>query len=81
MPAFHFPMHVHEFSTFKYSENDHIPLSVQAHKSMSVKVDVSVNVGERVVSHVQASFNNTIMTVTDVQGWVFSWSSTGTCGF
>ncbi|MBA0845859.1 hypothetical protein Goarm_022832 [Gossypium armourianum] len=33
------------------------------------------------VIHVQASFNNTIVTVTDVWGWVISWSSAGTCGF
>nr|YP_010576461.1 ribosomal protein S11 [Antidesma bunius]UZN44002.1 ribosomal protein S11 [Antidesma bunius] len=33
------------------------------------------------VIHVQASFNNTIVTVTDVQGRVISWSSAGTCGF
>nr|QWL16817.1 ribosomal protein S11 [Plantago amplexicaulis] len=31
--------------------------------------------------HVQASFNNTIVTVTDVRGRVVSWSSAGTCGF
>ncbi|PPD92022.1 hypothetical protein GOBAR_DD11054 [Gossypium barbadense] len=30
---------------------------------------------------VQASFNNTIVTVTDVRGRVISWSSAGTCGF
>ncbi|KAM6593579.1 hypothetical protein CsatA_001282 [Cannabis sativa] len=33
------------------------------------------------VIHVQASFNNTIVTVTDVRGRVISWSSVGTCGF
>ncbi|MBA0843461.1 hypothetical protein Goarm_000648, partial [Gossypium armourianum] len=33
------------------------------------------------VIHVQASFNNTIVILTDVRGWVISWSSTGTCGF
>nr|YP_010923046.1 ribosomal protein S11 [Halodule uninervis]WJZ45449.1 ribosomal protein S11 [Halodule uninervis] len=33
------------------------------------------------VIHVQASFNNTIVTVTDVQGRVVSWSSAGTSGF
>nr|YP_009651801.1 ribosomal protein S11 [Idiospermum australiense]QCY72530.1 ribosomal protein S11 [Idiospermum australiense] len=33
------------------------------------------------VIHVQASFNNTIVTVTDVTGRVVSWSSAGTCGF
>nr|YP_010420224.1 ribosomal protein S11 [Nanocnide lobata]USG53693.1 ribosomal protein S11 [Nanocnide lobata] len=33
------------------------------------------------IIHVQASFNNTIVTVTDVCGRVISWSSAGTCGF
>nr|YP_010032034.1 ribosomal protein S11 [Keteleeria evelyniana]QHO05402.1 ribosomal protein S11 [Keteleeria hainanensis]QWW91955.1 ribosomal protein S11 [Keteleeria fortunei var. cyclolepis]QXI88877.1 ribosomal protein S11 [Keteleeria davidiana]UWI54216.1 ribosomal protein S11 [Keteleeria evelyniana var. pendula]QOW07125.1 ribosomal protein S11 [Keteleeria evelyniana] len=33
------------------------------------------------VIYVQASFNNTIVTVTDVRGQVFSWSSAGACGF
>nr|YP_009117707.1 ribosomal protein S11 [Acorus gramineus]AJE71249.1 ribosomal protein S11 [Acorus gramineus]QQV73868.1 ribosomal protein S11 [Acorus gramineus] len=33
------------------------------------------------IIHVQASFNNTIVTVTDVRGRVVSWSSAGTCGF
>nr|YP_010934394.1 ribosomal protein S11 [Atriplex canescens]WKV25178.1 ribosomal protein S11 [Atriplex canescens] len=33
------------------------------------------------IIHVQASFNNTIVTVTDVRGRVVSWSSSGTCGF
>lgn len=31
--------------------------------------------------HVQASFNNTIVTVTDIQGQVISSSSAGACGF
>ncbi|XP_022001212.1 DNA-directed RNA polymerase subunit alpha [Helianthus annuus] len=33
------------------------------------------------VIRIQASFNNTIVTVTDVRGRVVSWSSAGTCGF
>nr|QXO04754.1 30S ribosomal protein S11 [Hetaeria youngsayei] len=33
------------------------------------------------VIHVQASFNNTIVTVTDVRGRVVSWASAGTSGF
>nr|QIQ22871.1 ribosomal protein S11 [Cistanche sinensis] len=33
------------------------------------------------IIHVQASFNNTIVTVTDIWGRVVSWSSAGTCGF
>ncbi|GER25945.1 30S ribosomal protein S11, partial [Striga asiatica] len=31
--------------------------------------------------HVQSSFNNTIVTVTDLRGRVLSWSSAGTLGF
>nr|YP_009668591.1 ribosomal protein S11 [Haplomitrium blumei]QCW59366.1 ribosomal protein S11 [Haplomitrium blumei] len=33
------------------------------------------------VIHIRASFNNTIVTVTDVRGQVVSWSSAGACGF
>nr|WRW10970.1 ribosomal protein S11 [Aeginetia indica] len=33
------------------------------------------------VIHVQSSFNNTIITITDVRGQVISWSSAGTLGF
>nr|AXR87688.1 ribosomal protein S11 [Paederia scandens]AXR87771.1 ribosomal protein S11 [Paederia scandens]AXR87855.1 ribosomal protein S11 [Paederia scandens]AXR87939.1 ribosomal protein S11 [Paederia scandens]QJU04270.1 ribosomal protein S11 [Pothos scandens] len=33
------------------------------------------------IIHVQASFNNTVVTVTDVRGGVVSWSSAGTSGF
>lgn len=32
-------------------------------------------------AHIQASFNNTIVTVTDMQGNVLSWSSAGALGF
>lgn len=31
--------------------------------------------------HVQASFNNTIVTITDPAGAVISWASAGSCGF
>lgn len=33
------------------------------------------------VAHVNASFNNTMITITDVQGNAISWSSAGTMGF
>nr|QXQ00297.1 ribosomal protein S11 [Calophaca sinica] len=33
------------------------------------------------VIYVQASFNNTMVTVTDVRGRVIYWSSAGSCGF
>ncbi len=33
------------------------------------------------VAHVHASFNNTIITITDRQGNVLSWATSGGCGF
>jgi small subunit ribosomal protein S11 len=33
------------------------------------------------IIHIQASFNNTIVTVTDTKGQVISWSSAGAAGF
>lgn len=33
------------------------------------------------VVHVNATFNNTIVTITDQQGDVIAWSSAGVCGF
>ena len=33
------------------------------------------------VAHVQASFNNTIVTITDMEGNVVSWASAGKVGF
>jgi small subunit ribosomal protein S11 len=35
----------------------------------------------RGVAHIQASFNNTIVTITDPEGNVVAWSSAGTQGF
>jgi small subunit ribosomal protein S11 len=33
------------------------------------------------IAHVNATFNNTMITITDVQGNVIAWSSAGTMGF
>ena len=33
------------------------------------------------VAHIQSTFNNTIITLTDVKGEVLSWGSAGTVGF
>ena len=33
------------------------------------------------IVHVQASFNNTIVTITDVEGHTLSWKSSGSLGF
>ena len=47
-------------------------------KSKAKKVRKSVQSG---IAHITASFNNTIVTITDVSGNVVAWSSSGTCGF
>jgi small subunit ribosomal protein S11 len=36
---------------------------------------------ERGVAHVQSTFNNTIVTITDISGNVISWSSAGSIGY
>ena len=36
---------------------------------------------ERGQAHIRASFNNTIVTITDVQGNAISWASAGGLGF
>ena len=45
-----------------------------------VKKKVTKNV-QSGVAHIQSTFNNTIVTITDVSGNVISWSSAGVRGF
>jgi len=47
-------------------------------KKQSKKVKKNVQSG---IVHIQSTFNNTIVTVTDVSGNVVSWSSAGSKGF
>jgi small subunit ribosomal protein S11 len=49
-------------------------------KPKIVKAKGSKNV-HRGIAHVQATFNNTIVSVTDQAGGVLGWSSAGKCGF
>lgn len=49
-------------------------------KSASVKKKVRRNVLDAIV-HISASFNNTIITVTDMQGNTLAWSTSGGSGF
>ena len=53
-------------------------MAKQPRKTMVRKVKRKVTKG---VVHIQATFNNTIITVTDSKGEVISWSSAGACGF
>lgn len=45
-----------------------------------VKAKGSKNVTQG-IAHVQASFNNTIISITDMRGAIIGWSSAGKCGF
>ena len=44
------------------------------------KKKIRRNVG-RAIAHIKASFNNTIITITDVSGETLCWDSAGTIGF
>lgn len=53
-------------------------MAKQIRKSSLKKVKRKVPKG---IVHIQASFNNTIVTITNLNGEVISWSSSGACGF
>lgn len=53
-------------------------------KTKTVRKAVTRKIKKRIpkgVVHIRASFNNTIVTITDPQGGVVAWSSAGSCGF
>ncbi len=49
-------------------------------KKTKVRKKITRHVSEG-IAHIQATFNNTIITITDNNGDVISWSSAGTSGF
>ena len=51
-----------------------------AKTATKVRKKVKKNVAEG-VAHIHASFNNTIITITDRQGKALSWATSGGCGF
>ncbi|MBM7700972.1 30S ribosomal protein S11 [Kurthia huakuii] len=51
-----------------------------ARKQQSRKRRVKKNI-EAGIAHIRSTFNNTIVTITDVQGNAISWSSAGALGF
>ena len=48
-------------------------------KKLSVKI-IKRKISRGVI-HIKASFNNTLVSVSDMKGNVISWSSAGSCGF
>ncbi|MFC1809477.1 30S ribosomal protein S11 [Candidatus Omnitrophota bacterium] len=49
-------------------------------KPVKAKKKKSKNIAKGIV-HIAATFNNTIITITDVKGNTISWSTSGACGF
>jgi small subunit ribosomal protein S11 len=54
------------------------PTKTPAKGKAKKKVRKNIQTG---IAHIAATFNNTIVSITDVSGNVISWSSSGTCGF
>lgn len=54
------------------------PTTAAADKGPKKKIRKNVIKG---IAHVNATFNNTIITMTDVNGEVLCWDSAGTVGF
>ena len=50
-------------------------------KKSSDKKKSKKNFGQNGVVHIKSSFNNTIVTISDVSGNAVSWSSSGAMGF
>ena len=50
-------------------------------KKLSDKKKSKKNFGQNGVVHIKSSFNNTIVTISDVSGNAVSWSSSGAMGF
>ncbi|MES2346782.1 MAG: 30S ribosomal protein S11, partial [Pseudomonadota bacterium] len=57
-------------------------MAKSANKATSARMrkKVSRNVSSA-IAHVHASFNNTIITITDLQGNALSWATSGSAGF
>ena len=54
---------------------------VKNEKKNSDKKKSKKNFGQNGVVHIKSSFNNTIVTISDVSGNAVSWSSSGSMGF
>ena len=50
-------------------------------KKSSDKKKIKKNFGQNGVVHIKSSFNNTIVTISDISGNAVSWSSSGSMGF
>lgn len=60
------------------AETSEAPAAEQAPKSTRKRGKRSVTDG---IAHIHATFNNTVITISDRQGNVLSWCTSGSCGF
>jgi small subunit ribosomal protein S11 len=67
-------------SAWSYGRASRIELGIMAKEATRVRRRERKNIVSG-VAHVNASFNNTMITITDAQGNTISWSSAGSLGF
>nr|QBE88832.1 ribosomal protein S11 [Pharnaceum aurantium] len=60
--------------------NRYVPPTVRRYRAFRLRRKRSAPLPKGLI-HIQAGFNNTIVTITDVQGRTVWWSSAGICGF
>lgn len=64
------------------AEETSVASKVKGEKKPSAKAKKKVKKQvPEAVAHIQASFNNTVVTITDAQGNALSWSSAAKCGY
>ena len=56
-------------------------MAKQVKKAAATRKRKATVVGEKGQAHIQATFNNTIVTITDANGNAISWASAGEMGF
>ncbi len=54
------------------------PNDIEKPKIVKAKGSKNITIG---IAHINATFNNTLVTITDLSGNVIGWSSAGKCGF
>ena len=50
-------------------------------KRINLSQNLSKNSNTRLIIHIKATFNNTLLTLTNFKGQVLIWASAGSCGF
>nr|WDD58063.1 ribosomal protein S11 [Haplothismia exannulata] len=59
----------------------HIPPRIYSFGNRRISSRKNIHITRKGIIHVRASFNNTLVTITDANGRVSTWASSGTSGF